>query len=854
MESDNEQVCYFLGHSHIDAAWLWRIDETKKVLRETWDRVVKLMDSYSDLVFCQSSAQYYEWLEKEYPETFSAVRKKIREGRWEIVGGTWIEPDCNMPSGESLVRQFLYGKKYFQLKFEKDITVAWLPDSFGFAWTLPQIMLKAGMKYFLTQKMNWNDTTVFPYYVFSWVGPDGSSILSHQTVGSYHETGTDKRINRQMEMLYDKQKMKSLFYLIGVGDHGGGLTAEIVKRALNYVVGKKPIKGKFITAKYYFRKLPSIIKDIPVINDELYLQFHRGTYTTQGKTKFLNRKLESALERAEKLSSLAFLLGLRYPTKELERAWKKLLLNQFHDILSGSSISDVYVDAIKDFNTALSILDDVITAALKKVAEQVDTTGDGRPLLIFNVLSWKRDGIVKLDVNEFSTPISIYDEKGRLVPCQVDPEAQQVIFLAKDVPSVGYKLYFMKQVKKPLDNADLSCESFNDAFVIQNYAFKVKVDKKTGLISIFDKINQKDVLSKPGNLIQIFEDYPMKGRKTIPYTVDASKFDAWELYIYEQPDGLKCTELRKPVSVVLCDRGPVKASVKVRYHYEQNGRQTSTFEQEIILYRRLPLIVFTLKIDWNAVHRLVKVAFPLNINNDFATYEIPYGYIMRRNPISVNASSAERAKYEVPAQKWVDLTDKDGNYGVSLLNDCKYGFDVAGNTIRMSILRSATYPTELRKDYGLPYKDKKDDFSDQGIHVLSYALYPHRSDFKDALTVRRGYEFNLPLIPYITTPHKGVLPKHHSFVSLDSKNVMLTVMKKAESTDDIIFRFYEINGSTARVNLAINLPLTEIEETDLLERKTSSLDKKEGKTLSFSPYEIKTVKLTKLPHQLNKQA
>jgi len=327
--------------------------------------------------------------------------------------------------------------------------------------------------------------------------------------------------------------------------------------------------------------------------------------------------------------------------------------------------------------------------------------------------------------------------------------------------------------------------------------------------------------------------------------MDAEKFDAWEIYIYQQPEGVKYVELRNPEEVKVSEKGPVKVSVSVKYKYVQERRPDSTFIQEITLYHKIPMVIFKLHVDWHAEHRLAKVSFPLNVHSDYTAYEIPYGFIIRRNPFSPDATLAERAKYEVPGQKWIDHTDDDGSYGVSLLNDCKYGFDVVNDVIRMTLLRSAKYPVEMRAHFGLPVNPAETKLlTDQGIHEISYALYPHISDFREALTVRRAYEFNYPLIPVVEPNHNGDLPKRHSFISIEPNNVILTVMKKAEDSDGLVLRFYEISGKEAEVVIRIDELFREAVETNLIEKPISRIRLSGEKIrIPISKYEIKTIKL-----------
>jgi alpha-mannosidase len=842
-------TCYFLGHSHLDAAWLWSFDETKEVFRDTCEAILSLMEKFPHLRFCQSSAQYYQWLEEKYPETFNKVRKKVKEGCWEIVGGTWVEPDGNMPSGESLVRQFLLGKRYFREKFGVDVKIAWFPDSFGYAWTLPQIMRKSGIEFFLTQKMLWNDTTVFPYYFFRWTAPDGSSILSHETVGSYDETIDEPRILDQMKQLDSRHKLNDLLVLFGRGDHGGGVTEDMIRRALGYIEGNGPINGKFSTSKEYFRTLTDKVEKskIPQVNDELYFQFHRGTYTTSARVKKNNRKAECLLETAEKFSTWARIYGQSYPAKELDEAWRKLLLNQFHDVLPGSSIPEVYEDSEEYFKSVFETLNRVISESLKTIAGGIDTSGEGKSILVFNPLSWPRSGLVEMPMDLLDDKSEVCDERGQVVPSQI-VEGKKVIFTAEDVPSIGYKEYRTKPTssqKKP--STDLFCSEDKNEIKLENEFFTVKIDKSSGLLkSVFDRENGREVLEAAGNRIQVFEDYPVRGRTCVNSRIDAAVFDAWEIFIFQQQEGVKYVELNEPEEVGLVEKGPVRSRVLVRYKYAQEGRPDSTFIQEIILCHRIPLVEFRLQVDWHAEHRLAKVVFPLSAHSDFTTYEVPYGFITRRNPVSHDATLDERAKYEVSGQKWIDHSADDGDYGISLLNDCKYGFDTANDMIRMTLLRSAEYPFELRAAFGLPVDKKaKSKLTDQGEHYVAYALYPHRGDFRQALTARRGYEFNNPTVTIVEPNHEGQLPKAYTFMSVQPENIILTVAKKAEGSDETILRLYETFGKKTKASICLAETPKSAVETDFMEKNISRIPVKDNTIeIPVSKFEIKTARIT----------
>lgn len=833
---------------------MWPFSESMRVFYDTCESILRLMQKYPDFYFCQSSAQYYKWLEEQHPETFEKVRRRVKEGRWEIVGGMWIEPDGNLPSGESFVRQLLYGKKYFNEKFGVEVKIGFMADSFGYACTLPQIMKGAGIELFLTQKLSWNDTTVFPYYFFRWIAPDGSSVLAHQTVGTYSEDVGQSEILKQIELLKSRQKLDDLLVLFGTGDHGGGVTEDMIKRALTFVEGKKHFKAIFSTADTYLRMIAKKIKKPPEVKDELYLQFHRGTYTNQSKVKRNNRKAECLLETAEKLATLASKYGYEYPEKALKEVWETLLLNQFHDVLPGSAIPEVYRDSEQLFESIFSKSDSIVQESMKAIAAKVDTAEQGRSILVFNSLSWPRTDVVEVPATQLGNVFEIYDDKERIVPSQILDEHDTVLFIAEDVPSVGYKEYKARRtghVRQKLSTS-LSAEEYDKEIKLENEFLIIKVDKRTGLVnSILNKKNGKETLREQGNKIHVFEDEPVRGRTAVNSPIDAQIFDAWEIYIYQQKGGIHCIELKEPLEVKLVEEGPVRARVTVKYKYAQEGRPDSVFTQDIMLHKGIPSVQFKLNVDWHAAHRLAKVAFPVAIHSHFTTYEAPYGHITRRDPSSPEATPEEKAKYEVPAQKWIDHSSEDGSFGVSLLNDCKYGFDVANDTLRMTLLRSAKSPAELGRIFGLPV-DSKDasEISDQGPHYVAYALYPHRSDFKGALTTKKAYEFNYPLISHVEPNHKGVLPKSYSFVSVHPDNIIVTVIKRAEDSDSTILRFYETSGKDTEATLQTADALSEATETDLLEKQGPNLATEEGTVkLPVSKHEIKTMKLVSKKQQ-----
>jgi len=800
---------HFVGHAHIDAEWLWTFKETLDVCRRTFGSVLEFIKKYPGFVFCQSSACYYEVVEKIYPEIFDEIKKRVDEGRWEVLGGSWVEFDSNIPSGESLARQFLYGQRYFKEKFGFYIRVGWLPDSFGFSWTLPQIMAKSGIKYFLTQKLSWNDMVYYPFHIFFWESPDGTRMLSHQTLGSYGEEIKDEKIMRfknQSMRLKLLHGVSDLLILYGVGDHGGGPRESDLKTLLNWA-GNQNLPAKVVNAKVidYFRAIEEHLNTakIPVVFDELYLQFHRGVYTTQAKFKWINRKSEILLDIVERLALIASLMGEKYPKEELKAFWKKTLLHQFHDTISGSGIKEVYEDCRKDFSDLEKFASETINSSLRAIFLKIDTGSEGRPLLIFNPLSWKRTGAVEIELNEAEGPFEVVDFMDKVAPSQILRDEKKLLLIA-ETPSLGYLLYkFMPADSWKTYKTDIKMYEDDEKIVLENSRIKVSLEKRSGSIKeLYEKNLNLNFIGNGGVRIQIFEDQPCPGRKPIFHDFDAEAFDAWEVYIYQQPNGVKYVELKEPEEVRIVENGPLRATVLVKYKFKQDGREDSTFTIYVRLYSGMPLLHMDFEVDWHAAHRMAKLAVPCSFHSDYATCEIPFGYIKRRNPLSPEATLYERAKYEVPCQKWIDYTSDNGEYGLSILNDSKYGYEQVNNVLKLSLLRSPSYPPRWDEIKRLEdFKKRETGETDQGMHRFSFALYPHEGCWRKAQTVRRSYEFNYPLLSRMGTQHEGVLPKSYSFLEAEPENVVVSALKMAEDDEGIILRIFEAHGSNVNVRL-----------------------------------------------------
>ena len=849
-----------IGNSHIDMAWLWPWTETVEVVRNTFQSVLDLMREYPDLKFTMSSARTYEWMQEKYPDLFDQIKQRVKEGRWEVIGGMWVEPDLNMPDGESLVRQILVGKRYFQKNFGADIKIGWNPDSFGYNWQLPQIYKKSGIDYFVTSKLLWaTDYTKFPYRLFWWQAPDGSRLLTyfpHEYANDFDPQRITKDLSFYAPSIYGTKLNDSpqMLYLYGIGDHGGGPTRTMLDEA-NRLRDPNTVfpKIEFSTAKEFFADLQQELPNlkVPTWKDELYFEYHRGVFTTQADTKQRIRRDEELMLDAEKYASLASLFGRPYAHDQFELAWKNLLFDHFHDVMPGSGIAVNYLDAKRNLEDVARSAKLITDASLDELLAHVNTQGpnvrgDGVAVVVFNSLSWPRTEVVEADVQlpGSAKEVLVLDGAGEPVAHQLltmDSSTNRAhLLIVANVPALGYKTYFVRAaapagVSHDLHTHDVhtsgahtshapgavSVSSSTSASTIENGSVRVTVDSHTGCItSLLDLHTQTEALapsetdsggpttSACGNLLQTFVDKP-------------KRWDAWNI---DSDFEKQHWDLDKADEVKIIERGPLRAVIRVKKHF-----QNSTFVQDITMYAGEPRVDVKMQADWQEKHILLKVTFPLSAHSDKATFEIPYGSIER--PTTRN-TPAEQAKFEVPALRWADLsnaTPADAKHGFSLLNDSKYGYDVKGNVLRLSLLRSPEWP---------------DPHADEGHHEFTYALYPHAGTWREAQTVRRGYELNYKLFARATQKHSGALPGEHSFVRLEPDNVVLTAFKKSEDDDSLVLRFYEWAGKEADVKVQLPAGAQSASETDLMEKPTVDLALRNGAvTVHTKPYEIKTLKV-----------
>jgi alpha-mannosidase len=796
-----DYAAHLVGHAHIDLAWLWRWEETvHDIATNTFQGTLLQMDRLPGLTFAQSQPAVYDAVEKNYPELFAKIREKVKAGTWVPVGGMWAEPDLNMPDGESLAHQLLYGKRYFLEKFGVDVTVGWNPDSFGHNFQLPQILSRAGIKYYVFGRCGPKDTTVF-----NWEGMDGSRVLGYVTPGFY---SVDLK-NGLKDVIAEAARtspVKDFLILYGAGDHGGGPRDEDLKAIARFKNDKDQPRLEFDRPERYFQMLEPQRGALPVFKQELNFIFP-ACYTTQADVKKSNRRMENLLLAAEKFSSLAAFGGFRpyYPERDLDEAWKTVLRNQFHDILDGSGIGPVYEETRRFYREARERGSRALDFSLEEISNAVDTRGEGRPLLVYNALAWKRTDPVEADI-AFSRPVAglrVLDDQGKDIAYQVLRQSQQgggwqarVCFIAENIPSLGYRTYRVVEADKaPEFPTTLSAGTA----VLENEFLKATLDPGRGWItSLLDKRNGRESLSAPANVLQAITDEP-------------KIMSAWELGL--GPILAALGENGADVEVI--EKGPVRATVRIKSRFRH-----SAFTQDLSLYAGLPRLDCRLSMNWQERNVMIKAAFPAAARNGRADFEIPYGFISR---------PADGT--EVPAIRWVDLTDASGEYGLSLLNDSKYGFDVRENVIRISLIHGPTDP---------------DPEADRGESETLYSLYPHAGSWQQAGVYLRAQELNQPLLARLAMNHPGTLGAAHSFVRVEPANVILSAMKKEMGYYNygLVFRVYETFGRDTEA--AIELPWElEFEETDLIERPLAKLAG-DGKILhlKLKPFEIKTIRAT----------
>lgn len=797
MPKDSPITVTTIGHTHIDVAWLWRLKHTREKAARSFATVLRLMEEYPDYIFLQTQPQLYQFIKEDYPELFEKIKERVAEGRWEVDGAMWLEADCNIPSGESLTRQILHGSQFIRKEFQKEIHYLWLPDVFGYSWALPQILKKTGIATFMTTKISWNQFNRMPHDTFIWKGLDGSEVLTHFITTpepgeenewesnwyyTYNGELEPETVLGVYEAYRDKIIHQNLLISYGFGDGGGGVTREMLekRRVMDQVPGLPHVKtGR---ADDYFAALQETFQTtsnyVHTWDGELYLEYHRGTYTSQAFVKKTNRQCELLLRRLEYLFSLLEIKGnANYPQEELYTLWETVLRNQFHDIIPGSSIKEVYQDYRLEMGNVLDRCERLLS----------ELTRSSTGITVCNTSTWERTSILALPLAPAGYAYT--DSAGKALLSHQTGDKTYV--LIEGLPAYATDILQIAPIQT-LPKTEIASAEMT-SFSIENEWYQIQWNEEGHLTRIYDKECQKEVLAGQGNVFQLFEDKPMN-------------FDAWDIDIFYQE------KYRTLVvdSIEVLPTNPLYDSICFRYLFGK-----SSLLQEMRLYHHTKRIDFVTEVDWQERQQLLKVKFDVNIRNTYATYDIQYGNVRRATNWN---TSWELAKFESVVHQWVDLSQRD--YGVSLLNDSKYGCDVKGQTLRLSLLKGAIFP---------------DPTADIGMHRFTYSLYPHRGDAIEGETVKEAWEINDPLL---TVNAALTMPK---IAMTGGKYVAMDAFKKAEDGDGYILRFHEYAGGTDFLELSLENSQW-WQEVDLLERPIGA--KQQGLlALTLQPYEIKTIRL-----------
>ena len=794
-----EVIATCIGHTHIDVAWWWTVAQTREKVVRSFATVLKLMDEYPNYKFMSSQPVLYYFLMQRYPELMARIRERVQEGRWIPEGGMWLEADCNLTSGESLVRQFLHGKRFFREEFGLDNRILWLPDVFGYSGALPQIMKKSGIDYFMTTKLAWNQINKIPNDTFVWRGIDGSEVLTHliTTVGeeqdvkksfftTYNGALDPRSIMGGWERYQNKEINNDILISYGYGDGGGGPTRKMLEISQRM---EKGIKGVPMVRQEspltYFEELEARVKDnrrLETWEGELYFEYHRGTYTSMARNKRGNRKSELLMMDLETLGVLAG----DYPAEADTRLWRDIiLLNQFHDILPGSSIAEVYEVTKKEYEALAEEVQGLIAQRLKALAG----TGDG--VTVFNTLGFDRSDVVNLGslkASALTDGTNVY---------AVQQTADGAVAYLRGLPSKGWRTYGVSETEA----ASPFCRT--DHHHLETPFYSITLDGNGHFTSIFDKENDREVL-KPGsvgNMLRLYEDKPIY-------------YDNWDVDMFYSEKSWEVNDLE---SLRWTEDGPVRATLELTWKCSR-----STVRQKIHFYADTRRIDFETVADWKEHQHLLKAEFPVDIHSDEATFDVQFGNLTRK--VHTN-TSWDKARFESCGQKWMDFSE--GGYGVSLLNDCKYGHSVREGVIGLTLIKCGVEPNPN---------------ADVEIHRFTYSLYPHNGTWKQAGTVQEAYKLNQPAY----TVASGEAGKEYSFASVDKTNVVLETVKQAENGCGTVLRMYESQNCRTKVTLTVPADYRAAYSVNLMEEKEEPLPMENGKvSFTVKPYEIKTVLLEK---------
>lgn len=795
-------LLHLCGNSHLDVVFLWTHAEFIRKIGRTHASTLRLMEQYPEYIFSQSQPLMYQEMKDNYPTMYEEVKQRVKEGRWEVIGAFWVEPDCNLVSGESFVRQLMHGVDFIKDEFGVTPRTCWCPDVFGNAWTMPQILKKSGIDYFVTHKIVvWNDTNPWTKNNFWWQGPDGSRVFS--VVPPTHFIGSIEpdHMRDHWEGFNDKDTVGESLYNYGWGDGGGGPDPEMLEYLRRYqdFPGVTPAKPN--TTEGALDSIYEAAKDtdLPIINDELYLEEHRGVHTTKARLKKLNRFCEVLYRKAELWSCFA---ETPYPRDALNTGWKEVLTNQFHDSLPGSHITQVYLDLLDAYKTATGTGMSILSAAQKNIVKRIDTNGPGEPVVVFNSLPHSRTTLISQPAP--SGPVHVLDVGGNEIPHQILPDFEsgesQLVFEV-ELPPVSASVY---RIVDGQGNVHFD-PVVGDNRSLENEYLRVEVNDNGEITRMLNRQTGCDIFSEQrrGNVMKLYEDVP-------------GKYEAWDI----APTYKKVEFDIADAEVNLVEQGPVCAAIEVGRSFKG-----SKMRQRIVLRRNAKRLDFQTWVDWKEQQKLLKVRFHTPFVTRTATYDIPYGVIERS---AYRNNSFEEAKFEVPAHWWMDLSQPDN--GLSLLNDCKYGHEAFDGMMALTLLRGPLNP---------------DPQSDQEEHVFTYSLYPHAGTWREADTIQQAADLNEPADAVQTDIHNGELPSVHSFLSLNNKRVTLEAVKRAEKSQDLIVRVVDRHGASSEVDLDVGAEVKTVTSCNLLEREDEQLDYDQGPIrFRIQPFEIKTLKLT----------
>ena len=791
-----------IGHTHIDMAWLWRLKHTHEKASRSFSTVLRMMEMFPEYVFLQTQPQIYEYIKEDFPEIYKEIKKRVKEGRWETDGGMWVEADCNLTSGESLTRQLLIGSRFIKEEFGKDVEYLWLPDVFGYSWALPQILKKSGIDMFMTTKISWNQYNRMPHDTFYWKGMDGSQVLTHFITTpepwgepdswfyTYNGLLTAKTVQGVWDAYRDKEVNKDMLISFGYGDGGGGVNRDLLeaRRRLDRIPGLPNVKTS--TAGEYFRKLKKTVKDteqyVHTWDGELYLEYHRGTYTSQGYNKRMNRKMEQLYRKAEWLTVMNAVrendLSAAKQDK-LTKGWKMILTNQFHDIIPGSSIHEVYEDSRRDYEVIRQIGEEVVFDYTKKAMTDRENS-----YTIYNASGWKLDTMAVVRGSD----TGVYtDEAGNVLLSQ-QAEGMHYVYV-KDVPPMGYKTILFTKGKELPGKSVFTVNGKN----IETPFYSVCLNDYGQITRLYDKEEEREVLAhgERGNVLQVFEDKPLN-------------HDAWDIDIFYQQKMREITDLTV-FEVTQC--GTLFLTVHMEWKY-----MNTTVSQDMMLYSMDRRIDFKTDVDFHERQQLIKAAFTVDIRSTYATYDIQYGNVRRPNHWN---TSWDQARFESVGHRFADLSER--NYGVALMNDCKYGYDIKDNVMRISLLRSGRQPDHLQ---------------DLGRHQFTYALLPHRGDYVEGGVVESAYTLNNPVDVY-----EGIREEAcGSFFTMDNEQIEIDAVKRSEDGRYLVIRFHDFAGARQRVEIKPSFAYKAWAESDLMERPLSEFND-DKVVMELHPYEIKTV-------------